>query len=90
MNYWSNFKSRAFNGPVFPALGGLSFLFLVEDFSFFFFACLLVDFFPGPKGLFLPKGGAKGGGRRCKHWPPGAGDPRYATGSWLSNCDTVT
>ena len=19
------------------------------------------------------------GGRRCKHWPPGAGDPRYAT-----------
>ena len=21
-----------------------------------------------------------GGGRRCKHWPPGAGDPRYATG----------
>ena len=21
-----------------------------------------------------------GGGGRCKHWPPGAGDPRYATG----------
>ena len=21
-----------------------------------------------------------GGGRRSKHWPPGAGDPRYATG----------
>ena len=21
-----------------------------------------------------------GGGRRCKHWPPSAGDPRYATG----------
>ena len=20
-----------------------------------------------------------GGGRRCKHWPPGAGDPRHAT-----------
>ena len=20
-----------------------------------------------------------GGGRRSKHWPPGAGDPRYAT-----------
>ena len=26
----------------------------------------------------LPNGGGGGGGR-CKHWPPGAGDPRYAT-----------
>ena len=26
----------------------------------------------------LPNG--EGGGRRSKHWPPGAGDPRYATG----------
>ena len=25
----------------------------------------------------LPNGG---GGRRSKHWPPVAGDPRYATG----------
>ena len=25
----------------------------------------------------LPNGG---GGRRSKHWPPGAGNPRYATG----------
>ena len=25
----------------------------------------------------LPNGG--GGGRRSKHWPPGTGDPRYAT-----------
>ena len=24
-----------------------------------------------------------GGGRRCKHWPPGAGDPRYATAKGL-------
>ena len=24
-------------------------------------------------------GGGGGGGRRSKHWPPGAGDPRYAT-----------
>ena len=24
-------------------------------------------------------GGANSGGGRCKHWPPGAGDPRYAT-----------
>ena len=28
---------------------------------FFFFFCLSI-YFPGPKGLFLPKGGAKGGG----------------------------
>ena len=27
----------------------------------------------------LPNGG--GGGRRSKHWTPGAGDPRYATGA---------
>ena len=27
----------------------------------------------------LPNGGGGGGARRCKHWPPGAGDPRYAT-----------
>ena len=26
-----------------------------------------------------------GGGRRSKHWPPGAGDPRYATGSTPGN-----
>ena len=25
-----------------------------------------------------------GGGRRSKHWPPGAGDPRYATGQGCS------
>ena len=65
---------------------------------------MLVDFFSGSKGLFLPKGGAQrgeaavqayvagggganssgGGGRRCKLWPPGAGDPRYATAcAWV-------
>ena len=30
----------------------------------------------------LPNGGGGGGGgvgHRSKHWPPGAGDPRYAT-----------
>ena len=32
----------------------------------------------------LPNGGGGGGGRRCKHWAPGAGDPRYATGSGSS------
>ena len=84
----AKFKSRAIKGPAFRlyALGGLSFLFLVEDLFIFF---LLADFWPsgpGPKGLVLPKGGggAKGGGgggRRCKHWPPGAGDPRDATGT---------
>ena len=41
-------------------------------FSFFFFACR----------FFLLGGNANsgGGGRQCKHWPPGAGDPRHATG----------
>ena len=29
----------------------------------------------------LPNGG---GGRRSKHWPPGAGDPRYATALTLT------
>ena len=27
----------------------------------------------------LPNGGAHPEGGGCKHWPPGAGDPRYAT-----------
>ena len=43
---------------------------------------------PSPKGASrvnrpMWQGGANsggGGGRRSKHWPPGAGDPRYATG----------
>ena len=26
-----------------------------------------------------------GGGGRYKHWPPGAGDPRYATGATLTS-----
>ena len=84
------------------ALGGVSFLSLVEDlFSSFFFS-VLVDIFPGAKRFcFYQRGGGRtpspegtsrvglcgrgggansgGGGRRCKHWPPGAGDPRYAT-----------
>ena len=40
---------------------------------------------PSPEGAIrvglCGRGGANyGGGRRCKHWPPGAGgDPRYAT-----------
>ena len=37
----------------------------------------LVDFIPQEEMLIM---GGGGGGRRCKHWPPGAGDPRYATG----------
>ena len=53
---------------------------MAEDLFFFFFFFssiffLLVDFFP--------RGGCRiyqtGGGRRSKHWPPGAGDPRDAT-----------
>ena len=42
---------------------------------------------PSPKGAsrvgLCGRGGAliRGGGRRCKHWPPGAIDPRYATDS---------
>ena len=43
--------------------------------TFFFF--LLVDFFPMGQMQDLPNGG----GRRFKHWPPGAGDPRDATES---------
>ena len=39
---------------------------------------------PSPKVGLCGRGGANsgggGGGRRSKHWPPGAGDPRYATG----------
>ena len=41
---------------------------------------------PSPEGAshvgLCGRGGANsGGGRpRCKHWPPGAGDPRYTTG----------
>ena len=36
---------------------------------------------PSPKGASRVGicGGGGGGGRRSKHWPPGAGDPRYAT-----------
>ena len=36
---------------------------------------------PNPKIGLCGRGGANsgGGGRRSKHWPPGAGDPRYAT-----------
>ena len=39
----------------------------------FFFFSPLVDFISQEEMLIM------GGGRRCKHWPPGAGDPRYAT-----------
>ena len=36
---------------------------------------------PSPKGASPVGlcGWGGGGGRRCKHWAPGAGDPRYAT-----------
>ena len=47
--------------------GVFLFICLLKNFGFCFFAC---RFFPQGPG---------GGGRRCKHWPPGAGDPRYAT-----------
>ena len=30
--------------------------------------------------------GGGGGGCRCKHWPPGAGDPRYAI---VTKCNHV-
>ena len=34
----------------------------------------------GGGGAYAAGGGANsGGGHQCKHWPPGAGDPRYAT-----------
>ena len=39
-----------------------------------FFFCLSIF----PPGGYANSGG---GGRRCKHWPPGAGDPLHATGS---------
>ena len=42
---------------------------------FFFFFFSLVDFIPQEEMLIM-------GGGRCKHWPPGTGDPRYATG-WV-------
>ena len=57
-------RAPRFQGPRAPyALGGLSFLFLVEGFFFvFLFVCLLVDFFPRAKGFVFTKGGRKGGG----------------------------
>ena len=55
-----------------PDLPGSLYFFVLKTFFFF----LLVDFFP--------RGGCRiyqRGGGRCKHWPPGAGDPPYATAS---------
>ena len=52
------------------------FFFFFFCFSFLFLFCLSI-FSPGVDAGFTKRGG--GGGRRCKHWPPGAGDPRYAT-----------
>ena len=55
--------------------------------SFFSLSCSIFSFFSSsffPACRFYSPGGKAnygGGGRRCKHWPPGAGDPRYATGS---------
>ena len=61
------------------------YLFVLKTFFLFFLFFLLVDFFfslvdffpPGADAGFTKRGG---GGRRSKHWPPGAGDPCYATG----------
>ena len=76
-------------GPAFPMHYGVFLLFRAEDlFSFFFPIFLGVD-----AGFTKWGGGAhpdpqrhqpcrpmwQGGGRRSKHWPPGAGDPRYST-----------
>ena len=36
---------------------------------------------PPRSGCRIYQTGGGGGGRRSKHWPPGAGDPRDATGS---------
>ena len=51
---------------------------------------------PSPKGAsrvgLCARGGGvliRGGGGRSKHWPPGAGDPRYATGSHRLACAKV-
>ena len=62
----------SFQGPRSPSL-----LFRAED-LFFPFACR----FFSPRGgcRIYQTGGGGGGGRRSKHWPPGAGDPRYTTG----------
>ena len=70
----ANFKSR---GEFQPSKSSIYAMGLCRRpfffFLFFFFAC-----------RFFPQGGGApilgGGGRRCKHWPPGAGDPRHATG----------
>ena len=42
---------------------------------------VLKIFFPQGRMQDLPNGG---GGRRSKHWPPGAGDPRYATAQTIA------
>ena len=48
------------------------------DFFFFFF----LSAYRFSKSMQdLPNGG----GRRSKHWPPGAGDPRDATAYWIRN-----
>ena len=85
-----------FQGPRAP-YGGLSFLFLAED----LFVVDLLPMqgrmqdlpnggggrTPSPKVGLCGGGGANsgGGGRQSKHWPPGAGDPRYATGQLISH-----
>ena len=57
-----------------PISLGLYFFVLKTFFFLFFFFFLRVDFFaPGADAGFTKRG------RRSKHWPPGAGDPRYAT-----------
>ena len=56
-------------------LVGANFKKKIRPRPFFFFFCLSI-FPPGADaGIYQT-----GGGRRSKHWPPGAGDPRYATG----------
>ena len=64
----------SFEGPRSPWVS-----LLLRDEDLFFFFCLSI-FSPGADAGFTKRGGGGGGGRRCKHWPPGAGDPRYATG----------
>ena len=80
---WINLVAKVYAmGPELsraPISLGLYF-FVLKTFFFlvwFCFVFLLVDFFPPGADAGFTK---RGGGRRSKHWHPGAGDPRYATG----------
>ena len=72
----ANFNGANAMGPDLPG-----YLFRAEDLFLIFLIFLLVDFFPRDGYRIYQTGG----GRRSKHWPLGAGDPRDATDAKVYN-----